>query len=112
MTAIDQGQIQGIVFTGYPDLPFATYLVLAISDRGLASTWLQGLLPLITDGRKQTRATAVNVAFSHAGLAALGLSELPARVQRRHDGQRGALPHPRRHRAKRARALAVGGPGG
>jgi Dyp-type peroxidase family len=74
MSTIDQGQVQGVVFTGYPELPHAAYLIVEVIDRRRAGAWLRALTGVVTDGRKRQRQQAINVAFSHAGLAALGLN--------------------------------------
>lgn len=73
MNVIDQTKIQGLVFTGYMKLPFATYVMLEIEDGKRAQVWLEQLIPFVTDGRKQELDRAVNVALSAAGLVALGL---------------------------------------
>jgi Dyp-type peroxidase family len=78
--------IQGFLTSGYGHLPFATYLFLQIHEPHQARTWLQKLgssitssapWPLGADGRKIKPSSAIDLALTAAGLAALGL---PPRV--------------------------------
>src|SRR5687768_3697028 len=78
--------IQGFVTSGYGHLPFATYLFLQITAPQGGRRWLESVTPSITssatwpvgsDGRKIKPRSSLNVAFSAAGIAALGL---PPRV--------------------------------
>jgi len=80
------GDIQGFLTSGYGHLPLATYLFLQFHDRARAQAWLEQLAPSITssapwpvapDGTKIKPWSAVNLALTAAGLAALGL---PPRV--------------------------------
>jgi Dyp-type peroxidase family len=74
MSTIDQSLVQGVVFTGYPELPHAAYFILEVIDRRRAGAWLRGLAGVVTDGRKGQHRQAINLAFSHPGLTALGLN--------------------------------------
>jgi hypothetical protein len=76
--------IQGFLTSGYGHLPFATYLFLQIHERSAAQRWLERLAPAITssaswqktaEGRKIKPASAVNIALTSPGLAALGLTQ-------------------------------------
>lgn len=75
--------IQGFITSGFGHLPFTAYLVIEIRDARTARTWLGELLPAVTTSAswrsergapKVKPRRALNVAFSHAGLRALGLS--------------------------------------
>lgn len=63
--------VQGIIVRGYSQLQDACYVLLEIDDPQAARQWLGTLS--VTDGRSGSRDRALNVAFTHAGLAALGL---------------------------------------
>ena len=67
------GDVQGIVLQGYGKLRAATYLLLRITDESLARAWLTDLVDQVTFGSARPPAGAVNVAFTAAGMAALGL---------------------------------------
>ena len=75
--------IQGFVTSGYGHLPSARYVFLEIYDAAAAQRYVAQLLPRITsaapwpivNGKKVKPVTAVNVAFTDAGLAALGLPD-------------------------------------
>ncbi len=75
--------IQGFITSGYGHLPLARYLFLQIHDATRAQHYLAQLLPRVTtaapwptvNGKKLKPAAALNVAFTGAGLTALGLPE-------------------------------------
>ena len=86
LAAESLADIQGFLTSGYGHLPLATYLFLQFHDRAHAQAWLEQLAPSITssapwpvapDGTKIKPLSAVNLALTAAGLAALGL---PPRV--------------------------------
>lgn len=74
-TAVDFSDIQGIVRFGHGQLKEATFLLLKIRDAGAARSWLKKAP--ITTAMKLDHAptTALQVAFTHQGLQALGLAE-------------------------------------
>jgi Dyp-type peroxidase family len=74
---IETEDIQGIVFRGYGQLRHACYPLLRIADGNAAAArrWLGTLLPIIASGKPGSRDSALQIAFSHAGLCALGLHE-------------------------------------
>lgn len=84
MTAkVDINDIQAIVLTGYAHLNEAVYIFLHIRNGERARQWLRGLLPdiasaaawpLDANGRPIKPRTRINIAFTHAGLRALGLN--------------------------------------
>lgn len=75
--------IQGFITSGYGHLPMASYIFLQIHEATRAQQYLTQLLPRVTtaapwpevDGRKLKPSAAVNVAFTAAGLMALGAPE-------------------------------------
>jgi Dyp-type peroxidase family len=76
--------IQGFITSGYGHLPLAAYLFLQIGESAHAQAYLATLIPSITtsaawpvtSARDKVRPlSAVNVAFTAAGLQALGLPE-------------------------------------
>lgn len=82
ITPQDREDIQGIILSGYGHLYYTNYLLLEVTDRTQALSWLRGLLSEITtatlwakkaDGSTQKPTTTCNVAFTHAGLKQLGL---------------------------------------
>jgi Dyp-type peroxidase family len=74
MSALDVGNIQGFVVRGYR-LPFASYLLLHVRDAAAARRWVGSLLDqILTATPWSVKPDAgVNVAFSYAGLRALGV---------------------------------------
>jgi Dyp-type peroxidase family len=85
MTAItqaDREDIQGIILSGFGHLFYTTYLLLAIAERDRARDWLRRVIPeVITaklwgknpDGTTAKPEVTFNLAFTHLGLAAIGL---------------------------------------
>src|SRR3954451_13892925 len=71
---LDLANIQGFVVRGYR-LPFAGYLLAHVRDAELARRWVGDLLDeVLTAAPWSAKPDAgVNVAFSYAGLQALGL---------------------------------------
>jgi Dyp-type peroxidase family len=78
-TGIELDDIQGIIVRGYGALHHARYVLLRVQDGGAAAAraWLGELAERVRDGtvRPQSHESCVNAAFTHSGLAALGLPE-------------------------------------
>ena len=76
MTALDFPNIQGFVVRGYR-LPAAGYLFLRIDDAAKARAFLADFIPqVITAERWDVKPeSGINIAFSYAGLRALGVSD-------------------------------------
>lgn len=77
-------EIQGLITSGYGERPTARYALFEIVDAPRARVWLKSLLPALqfSEYRRSARneppflnALCINLAFTHAGLRALGLSE-------------------------------------
>ena len=84
-----RADIQGFITSAYGHLPFSAYLLVEFRDRLQAQVWLKALLPSLTtafswrrrpDVPKAKPERAMNVAFTYAGLSALGLSEAALRT--------------------------------
>jgi Dyp-type peroxidase family len=75
-TELDLANIQGFVVRGYR-LPFARYLLAHVQDAALARRWVGDVLDeVLTAAPWSAKPEAgVNVAFSYAGLQALGLPD-------------------------------------
>lgn len=76
------GDIQALIVYGYNHLRFGRYLFLHINNAAAARSWLGQLIPLVmtvdaweADDPKREYETALNVALTHSGLAALNLPE-------------------------------------
>jgi deferrochelatase/peroxidase EfeB len=79
MHTVDRNDIQGLLRTGYGHHTEACFLLLRISDREAARTWLRGA-PVTSAAQSERSAgplpeTVLQVALSCAGLRALGLAE-------------------------------------
>lgn len=82
VAALPLDEIQGLVLSGYGDRPAASYGLFEIVDRARAAAWIGRLVPRLQFGeyRRTPRLVpplladvVVNIAFTHEGLAALGL---------------------------------------
>ena len=76
--------IQGYITSAYKHLPLATYLFLEIRDARGAQRWLAQLMssvttsapwPVTPGGEKVKPSSALNLAFTAPGLAALGVPQ-------------------------------------
>ncbi|HZQ99617.1 MAG TPA: Dyp-type peroxidase [Chloroflexota bacterium] len=72
---LELGDIQGLVARGYADLVAARYLLLAVDDPTACRRWLASLVDRLTDAATRPDRTALNLAFTSAGLATIGLPE-------------------------------------
>lgn len=74
MSALDVDRIQGFVVRGYR-LPLAGYIFLRIDDASRAATWISEIASEVLTAApwSEKPASGLNIAFSYAGLAALGL---------------------------------------
>ena len=68
-------QIQGLIFFGYGHLEYAAYLFLHIEQGDAGRRWLEQALPHVISARSPKANAAAHVAFTCAGLRALGLPE-------------------------------------
>lgn len=69
---LDLPDIQGFLLSGYPHLPYASYLLLSVLDPGKARDWLASLN--VTPAAGKQDGPCINVAFTYPGLEALGLA--------------------------------------
>jgi Dyp-type peroxidase family len=70
---LELGDIQGLVARGYGNLRAASFLLISIEDAGGARRWLEWLVESITSGNARPKDHSLNVAFTAAGFAKLGL---------------------------------------
>lgn len=102
--------IQALIVYGYNHLRYGHYFFLHITDAAAARRWLAGIIPQVMtvqawedDDPHRNHKTAVNLAFSHAGLAALGLPERTLQTFSR-EFIEGMAPAPKRGDQKAVRA--------
>lgn len=76
MSDLDLANIQGFVVRGYR-LPVAGYLFLRILDGPRAAAWLAGITEHVLNAApwSEKPASGVNIAFTYAGLRAIGLAD-------------------------------------
>jgi len=72
---LEFGDTQGFVFSGYLQKPFASYLLLKVTDPARARGFLREVAQLVTTGSDRPAEACLNVALSAAGLSALGLPD-------------------------------------
>jgi Dyp-type peroxidase family len=73
VTPLDLEDVQGLVLRGYGTLRAARYLLLRVGEAAAARSWLGALAGAVTTAERSPDGTAVNVALTAPGLAALGL---------------------------------------
>lgn len=74
-SVVELWDVQGIIRLGYGTMPHATFLLLEIVDPGAARGWLRELVGTITTADAELGDGCTNVAFTHDGLAELGLDD-------------------------------------
>ena len=72
---LEAGEIQGLVFSSYTDLPETAYVLAQIDDAAAAREWFGHIHERITTGRPLEADCALNVAFTTRGLRTLGLAD-------------------------------------
>ncbi len=71
---LELNDIQGLIIRGYSHLPAAHFILLRITDAAAAKKWLSVISKDITPGDQRGNASAAHLAFTFAGLKALGLN--------------------------------------
>jgi Dyp-type peroxidase family len=71
LTQTDLDDIQGLVVRGYKDLNAACYVLLKIMDGAKAKKWCESVIPQITRASTRLEDTALNIAWTRQGLAAI-----------------------------------------
>lgn len=75
MTTLNLTDIQGIFARGYGELEGGCYMLLGVRDAAAARAWLARLAGLVTTADSRPEERALQVAFTHGGLKALGLDD-------------------------------------
>jgi Dyp-type peroxidase family len=70
---LDLEDVQGLIVRGYGYLRAACYILLAITDRDAARAWLRTAAAAVTTGQGRPEKTALNIAFTYAGITKLGM---------------------------------------
>lgn len=73
--ALETSDMQGLVARAYGQLPVARYLLCRVTDAAAARTWLGSVAPGVSTAARRDEGCGLVVAFTYAGLAALGLDE-------------------------------------
>lgn len=71
---LEKDSMQGLIVRGYGGLPAAHFLLVQFGAVAGARDWLAGLAERITPAAARPERRALHAAFTHAGLAHLGLS--------------------------------------
>ena len=72
---IELEDIQGILTRGYGQLPYSSYILLEVKDPVKVRRWLHKIIPQISPASRYEKNLSVNIAFTYAGLEAMGLSD-------------------------------------
>lgn len=73
--SIELEDIQGLILSGFGKLPYSNYILLQIEDAVRVRKWIHKLIPHVTTADSRPNKQALNIAFTSAGLKALGLAE-------------------------------------
>ena len=74
MKKVELQDIQGFLLKGYGKLRSSRYYLLKIEDKELAKKWIDQISNDISSGEHHPETTSLNIAFTHPGLAALGMA--------------------------------------
>jgi Dyp-type peroxidase family len=72
---LEKQDIQSLVLTGFPEHDHACFVLLSVVDRERARHWVRRLAKVVSTTAERPKQGVVNVAFSAAGLRALGLPD-------------------------------------
>ena len=75
MEQIEIKDVQGLIIRGYSELRSAYFVLLKVTDAGLFKGWLRQHVSGFTAGDERPKNTAMNIAFTFAGLKAMGLNK-------------------------------------
>jgi Dyp-type peroxidase family len=70
---LDLDDVQGLIVRAHGALPAASFLLLGVTDAAAAGCWVAASASLVASGRSRPDGTAMHIAFTSAGLRALGL---------------------------------------
>ena len=73
--ALETFDMQGLVARAYGQLPYARYLLCAVRDPAAARAWLGQVAPGVSNASRRDEGCGLIVAFTFAGLAAIGLDD-------------------------------------
>ena len=108
---LELDDMQGLILRGYGRLPEACLLLYRVAQPAAARAWLAGLVPRLTTAASAPAASALNLALTVPGMAALGLpgevaESFPLEVREGMVTEH-RQPGAGRRRRERARALGV-----
>src|SRR6185312_12019233 len=75
VTELEREDIQGLVARGYSNLKAASYLMLRVDEPTAARGWLGDVVARVTGAPVRAAESALNLAFTAAGLQRLGLPD-------------------------------------
>lgn len=74
---LELSDIQGLLIRGHGrDMGLAAYYLIGIKEPESARAWLKAILPKITPGDQKPMDNRFQIAFTHPGLAKLGMTEI------------------------------------
>ncbi len=79
MQELELSEIQGFLVRDYKEMPFSKYFLLQVKDADKAKMFLKNISKKITSVTDKKESSFLNVGFTSAGLAALGLQ--PSNIQ-------------------------------
>lgn len=97
MPTLELDDVQGLVARGYGNLPAARYLILRVDEAAAARAWLRSISVGVTPGSLKPEDRSLHLAFSAAGLRALGMAEPTLATFAREFWEGMAEPHRARH---------------
>lgn len=96
MERLEEEDIQGYIVRGYKHMMFSRYVILHITDPKAAKQFIQDISGSITNVTHFPKTNCLNIAFTAAGLRALGLKEGNINSFRREFSEGMTTPHRQR----------------
>lgn len=72
---LETADMQGLIARAYGHLPLARYLLCSVTDAAAARAWIGSVAPGVSTAARRDEGCGLILAFTHAGLAALGLPD-------------------------------------
>ena len=75
MEKLEEADIQGYIVRGYKHMMFSRYVLLHVTDAAAAKGFVRDISGSITNVTHYPKSNCLNIAFTAAGLRALGMNE-------------------------------------
>src|SRR5919202_877438 len=96
METLEMADIQGYIVRGYKHMMFSRYVMLHVTDAAAAKKFIASIADSITNVTHFPKTNCLNIAFTSAGLRALGMKESNVKNFSREFSEGMTTPHRQR----------------